>query len=278
MPPSTATMRAPPGSRLTDSTRVERHAGVGDERAARLEHELACPGRAGRARPRRPRRPTRRSPAAGRRRCRRPRSRRRGVDRTARRAPRARRPPPGTASGRRAASRGGSGGRARRGAPAGRRRARAPRAGQAELGLGVAGQDRRVRVGVDARGGSRSRTRWRRARAEHAGELGDVLGVVEDDPADAGLDGRRAARRSDLALPCRKIRAGSKPALEREVQLAARTRRRTPRPSSANSAQHRGRPGTPWTRRRPRRGPPWLASSASRNSRARARRSSSAIT
>ena len=89
----------------------------------------------------------------------------------------------------------------------------------AELGLRAAGVHRRVRLaghrGVDAQ--------------QHALACGreplqpvDVVGVVDHDHADAGLERRRRCRRSLLALPCSRMCSGSKPGGQRDRQLAGR--------------------------------------------------------
>ena len=110
----------------------------------------------------------------------------------------------------------------------------------------------------------------------HAGELGHVLDVVDHDPADAGGH-RRGQLGGRLGVAVHVDPLGREAGLERQVQLAAR-RDVAAEALLARTARARRSPGTPWRRTAPRRGRRGSLRSASRNLRARARRSSSAIT
>jgi hypothetical protein len=101
----------------------------------------------------------------------------------------------------------------------GRERTRLARV-EAELGLGVAGEDGGVRVGVHP-GADPQQHPLARAVREHGGELGHVLVVVDHDASDARLDGR-AQLVGGLRVAVQVDPGGLEPGLERQVQLAAR--------------------------------------------------------
>ena len=145
---------------------------------------------------------------------------------------------------------------------------------EAELRLRVTREDRRVRVGVDARPDAQQYA-LRRAVRDQRGELLDVLDVVDHDPAHAGGEGRgQLGDGLRVAVHVDPLRGEA--GLEREVQLAARGHvaaqallREQPEHGGGRAALEANRT-SPWS--------PWLVWSAARNARARPRRSSSAIT
>ena len=171
--------------------------------------------------------------AGGGRACRPRRGRRRGRRRGSRRAWRAPRPPAATARGRRAGTRCACAGRA--GPPRARCVSRSIARGacarrEAELRARVAGEDRGVRVGDDARrdadhhlGGLRRARRACRCRRSCRRRS-----ARRPRP-------RRAARCADFALPWRTIRSPLKPGASAPARARRRTRRRRSGPPRSNT-------------------------------------------
>jgi hypothetical protein len=83
----------------------------------------------------------------------------------------------------------------------------------------VAGEDRGVGVGVDS-GPDPQQHALAAARAQHARELRDVLGVVDHDPADARLD-RQPQLLLRLGVAVQVDALGREARLQRQVQLPA---------------------------------------------------------
>ena len=120
---------------------------------------------------------------------------------------------------------------------------------EAELRARVAGEDRGVRVGDDARRDPDHHL-GRAAPSASSLSISSKLSTTIRAPASAAARSSRA----DFALPCRMMRRPLKPALERQRELAARTRRRPPGPPPRTPAGPRCT-GTPCRRTRPRRRP-----------------------
>ena len=273
MPPSTATHGGRRQVALDRLDRVERHARVRDERAAGLEHSR-LPGPSSSSRRAHRGHPLARSSAAGRRRCRPRRGRRRGRRRRSRRAWRSPRPPRGTARGRSSCEpmwmcRPASSSRGRRA-----RRSIASAPGQPKPNFESAWP---VAIAAWVSATTPGVTRISTGCARPPGTSAPALEVVDVSSTTA----RRPRRPPSPARPrtsrCRAGRSARRRSrLQRERAARRPTRRRTPSPSSANTcrtAVHgnalEAKTTSPASCR---------AAIASSNSRARARRSSSATT